>query len=111
MVKRFLILFLILGLFAIAEKTHAQYLYKWVDEKGVFHISDTPPPQASSKEERRIQGENTKASMKSLKGLELGSRAIPEDMKKYGPGGGGEATRRTSDQPTSSTTSTPVRRS
>jgi hypothetical protein len=109
MVQRLVILLLVLGLLAIGGKTHAQGLYKWVDEKGVFHISDSPPPRPSGKEEKRIQRENAKESMKKLKGLELGSRAIPDDMKKYGPAGT-EVTRRVSDQPTSSSSSIPVRR-
>jgi hypothetical protein len=41
--KVFLV-FLVLFLLAIDENTWANEIYKWVDEKGTVHLSDTPPP-------------------------------------------------------------------
>ena len=105
------ILFIVLGLLGIGEKGFGQTLYKWVDEKGTVHFSDDPPRETSVKEEKKPPKENT---AKILKKLEYGNREIPDDMKKYGPGGGG--TSRSSGGQAggssgSSRKSTPVRRS
>jgi hypothetical protein len=86
MPKILLILIIVLGLSGISEKSFGQYLYKWVDEKGTVHFSDDPPPQTTVKKEKKPPKENT---AKILKKLEYGNRDIPDDMKRYGPGGGG----------------------
>ena len=111
MPKILLILFIVMGLLGIVEKGFGQTLYKWVDEKGTVHFSEDPPPQTTVKEEKKPPTEDT---AKILKKLEFGKREIPEDMKKYGPGGGG--TSRSSGGQAggssgSSRRSTPVRRS
>jgi hypothetical protein len=108
MPKIWLILFIVLGLMGIGEKGFGQYLYKWVDEKGTVHFSDDPPPQTSVKEEKKPSTENT---AKILKKLEYGNRDIPDDMKKYGPGGGGAVQTSGGQGGGSSGRSTPVRRS
>ena len=41
--KIILIMFLIFGFLAFTEKSFGQEFYKWVDEKGTVHFSDTPP--------------------------------------------------------------------
>jgi hypothetical protein len=84
MPKIFFILFLVFIFLGISEKGFGQY-YKWVDEEGIVHFSEEPPPEASVKEKKQPPTENT---AKILKKLEFGNREIPEDMKKYGPGGG-----------------------
>jgi uncharacterized membrane protein YgcG len=43
MQKTILIMFLIFGFLAFTEKSFGQEFYKWVDEKGTVHFSDTPP--------------------------------------------------------------------
>jgi hypothetical protein len=108
MPKIWLILFIVLGLMGIGEKGFGQYLYKWVDEKGTVHFSDDPPPQTSVKEEKKSSTENT---AKILKKLEYGNRDIPDDMKKYGPGGAGSIQSSGGQGGGSSGRSTPVRRS
>ena len=42
MTRMFLILFLIWGLCVMPGMTAGQQIYKWVDEKGTVHFSDTP---------------------------------------------------------------------
>jgi len=84
MPKIFLILFLVFSLLGICEESFGQFLYKWVDEEGNVHFSENPPPETSVKEKKQSSTENVKI----LKKLEFGNREIPEDMKKYGPGGG-----------------------
>jgi hypothetical protein len=80
MVKMVFVLILVLGFFAAGENAFGQTLYKWVDEKGTVHFSESPPP--------RIKQEKTTSMgnpSEILKKLEVGNRKIPEDMKKYGP--------------------------
>jgi hypothetical protein len=89
--KKLLILFIpfiVLSLLGIVEKGFGQTLYKWVDEKGTVHFSENPPPETSINEQKKPPTENT---LKILKKLEYGNREVPNDMKKYGPGGGGVA--------------------
>lgn len=52
MLNKFLIAILLLGLSAVAL---AADLYKWTDEKGVIHYSDTPPPQQASAARLRVK--------------------------------------------------------
>ena len=111
MKKRMLVLGLIGYLFVMSNPCSAQ-LYKWVDEKGTIHFSDDPPPVALKtqakdlakvqvKTQDRNQEKNQKGNPEKqatqeadtqaiLKRLEMGNRYIPDDMKKYGPGGGYE---------------------
>jgi hypothetical protein len=105
------ILFMVFGLLGIGEKGFAQYLYKWVDEKGTVHFSEDPPAETSVNEEKKPPTENT---AKILKKLEFGKREIPEDMRKYGPGGGGisqSSGGQSGGSSSQSSRSTPVRRS
>jgi glutaredoxin len=44
---------LVLGIAAVASAAAAQQLYRWTDEKGRTHITDTPPP-ASAKDKRVV---------------------------------------------------------
>ncbi len=80
MIKIVFILFVALGFFAAGEDGFGQNLYKWVDEKGTVHSSESPPPR--NKEEKTTSNGNPS---EILKRLEVGNRTIPEDMKKYGP--------------------------
>ena len=118
---------LVLGLtgffFIMCNPCWAQ-LYKWVDEKGTIHFSDEPPPaslktqpkdpvkvqvktqdrnqvkdQKGNPEKQATQEGDTQAI---LKRLEMGNRYIPDDMKKYGPGGGSEGPRGGGEQAVSS---------
>jgi hypothetical protein len=41
--KIVLITFLVFGLLAFTENIFGQEFYKWVDNKGTVHFSDTPP--------------------------------------------------------------------
>jgi hypothetical protein len=86
MAKMLLILFVIFSFLGKCEDGFGQFLYKWIDEEGNVHFSEDPPPETSVKEKKQPPIENT---AKILKKLEYGNREIPEDMKKYGPGGGG----------------------
>jgi hypothetical protein len=107
--KRSLFL-LFLFLVAFNSSICEAQLYKWVDEKGTIHFSDDPPPavlktQAKdpAKVQVKTQDKNQEKNQKRnsekqttqesdtqaiLKRLEMGNRYIPDDMKKYGPGGG-----------------------
>jgi len=78
-------------------------MYKWVDEKGTLNFSDNPAsvppkkqgkqPQQPEKEKKQTVSQPKQAAKEDtlaiLKGMEYGNRKIPEDMLKYGPGGGG----------------------
>ena len=77
---------LVMSLLLVSEEGFGQGLYKWVDEKGTLHFSESPPPE--KKEEGAKNKENTSQIIKKL---EVGNRTIPEDMKKYGPAGGAVA--------------------
>lgn len=124
--KRIIPLFLIFFLLAINGICWAQ-LYKWVDEKGTVHFSENPPPgdlKSQNKDQTGVQGKDQvktqekrasknqsnqpgkqpsqEENLAILKRLEVGNRQIPDDMKKYGPGGGYEAPRRGSEQAVSS---------
>ena len=102
------LVFLVLFIFAIGSNTWGQVFYKWIDEKGVVHFSEDPPAvivknqgkdqnktQAKSEDKNQVKKENktldkqtTKEdSLAILKGLEVGNRTIPKDMRKYGPAG------------------------
>ena len=108
MKSRVFLIFFIFFLLAVGENTWGQGFYKWVDEKGNVHFSDDPPPvsqksqakkedksQAKTQEKNQIKGQDKNQDRKAakedslaiLKGLEIGNRRIPEDMKKYGPSG------------------------
>jgi len=77
--------------------------YKWVDEKGTLNFSDNPasvPPKKQGKQPQQPEKEKKQTvnqpkqpakedTLAILKGMEFGNRKIPEDMLKYGPGGGG----------------------
>ncbi len=41
-------LFLVAAVFLLSPVTTPAAIYKWVDEKGVFHMSDTPPDPATA---------------------------------------------------------------
>lgn len=85
MAKMIFILSLVLGLLAFGGRSFGQGYYKWVDEKGTVHFTDTPPSGNLGEEEKITTKED---AMKTIKGLETGNRYIPEDMRKYGPAGG-----------------------
>lgn len=106
--KIFLIAFLVFGFLVIGEKGFGQYLYKWVDKEGTLHLSESPPPKTPAEGKKQVSTEN---SVEILKRLEFGNRVIPDDMKKYGPGGA--ETRQSSSEQSgdSSSTSGGVRRS
>ncbi len=58
--KRIIPLFLIFFLLAINGICWAQ-LYKWVDEKGTVHFSESPPPgdlKSQNKDQTRVQGKD-----------------------------------------------------
>ena len=127
MKKRLLVLGLIGYLFVMSNPCWAQ-LYKWVDEKGTIHFSDDPPPAAlktqakdpakvqvktQDRNQEKNQVKNQKGNPEKqatqeadtqaiLKRLEMGNRHIPDDMKKYGPGGGSEGPRGGGEQAVSS---------
>ena len=84
MAKMVFVLSLVLSLLAFGGRSFGQVFYKWVDEKGIVHFSDTPPSANLAEEEKITTKEK---AMKTIKGLETGNRSIPEDMKKYGPAG------------------------
>ena len=54
---RVFLVFLVLFLFAIGKDAGANEIYKWVDEKGTMHLSDTPPP-ATLKSQDKGQAKN-----------------------------------------------------
>jgi hypothetical protein len=51
--KAFLV-FLVLFLFAIGKDAWANEIYKWVDEKGTMHLSDTPPPAVLKNQDKSL---------------------------------------------------------
>jgi hypothetical protein len=67
--KIILITFLILGFLAFTEKIFGQEFYKWVDEKGTVHFSDTPP-SSTRNQEKELPKEN---GIEVLKKLETAS--------------------------------------
>ena len=98
------LVFLVLFIFAIGNNTWGQGFYKWIDEKGVVHFSEEPPPvipknqgkdqdktqvkSRDKKQDKTLDTQTTKEdSLAILKGLEVGNRTIPKDMRKYGPAG------------------------
>jgi hypothetical protein len=106
--SKIFLVFLVLFIFAITENTWGQVFYKWIDEKGTVHFSENPPTvipknqdkgqdknQVKSqdknqvkKQDKSLDKQTTKEnSLEILKGLEVGNRIIPEDMRKYGPAG------------------------
>jgi hypothetical protein len=121
---RILLFFLALFSFILGSNVCSAQIYKWVDEKGTVHFSDSPAsgviknqdknqgkaldknqekPQDRSqsrppdkKEGKQTAKENDRAT---LKHLEVGNRYIPEDMKKYGPAGGYDGPRGGGDSP------------
>ncbi len=68
--KIILITFLILGFLAFTEKIFGQEFYKWVDEKGTVHFSDTPPSPTRN-QEKELPKEN---GIEVLKKLETGKQ-------------------------------------
>ncbi len=50
MKKIVLTTFLVFGLFTSAEKIFGQEIYKWVDEKGTIHFSDSPTSAVLNRE-------------------------------------------------------------
>jgi hypothetical protein len=124
MKNRILLFFLALLPFILGSNICSAQIYKWIDEKGTVHFSDSPAsgavknqdkgqarapdknqeiPQDRSqsknldkKEGKQTAKENDRAT---LKHLEVGSRYIPEDMKKYGPAGGYDGPRGGGDAP------------
>ncbi len=44
MVNKFPIVVVLVAAFGLIAVAHAADLYKWTDDKGVLHYSDTPPP-------------------------------------------------------------------
>jgi hypothetical protein len=71
---------------------------------------DQVKPQEKNQEKRASKNQSNHPekqpsqaeTLAILKRLEVGNRQIPDDMKKYGPGGGYEAPRRGSEQTVSS---------
>ncbi len=77
----FLTVIVIIGISATVQDGFGQSLYKWVDESGTVHFSETPPPRNPDAGQSK---DAEKSSSKILKNLEMGNRKIPESMKKYG---------------------------
>jgi hypothetical protein len=100
--KIILITFLILGFLAFTEKIFGQEFYKWVDEKGTVHLSDTPPSPIlnQGKESPKENG------IEVLKKKEIGNqsqttgpggkRIIINYSQGSGGGGGSTTTKRSS---------------
>jgi hypothetical protein len=99
-------------------------IYKWVDEKGTVHFSESPASgvvKSQDKSQGKALDKNQETSQNrsqnrvldkkegkgtakendraTLKHLEVGNRYIPEDMKKYGPAGGYDGPRGGGDSP------------
>lgn len=72
----------ILGLFVFAADFAMAQAYKWVDEKGVTHYSDTLPPDYSNKANSRIdkRGVVTKKTDRALTPAEI--KAREEEIKR-----------------------------
>ncbi len=109
------VFFLVLLYSIVAGSVCSAQIYKWVDEKGTVHFSDSPVsgiPPGKDQSQGKVQDKNpvkpqdkgqglekkqekpiAKEGPVSLKHLEIGNRYIPEDMKKYGPAGGPERPR------------------
>jgi hypothetical protein len=121
--RGFTLLLTLFFLFMSSSLCSAQ-IYKWVDEKGTLHFSESPTSgavknqdksqvkaQDKNKEIPQDRGQSKNLDKKegkqttkendrpTLKHMEVGSRYIPEDMKKYGPAGGDDGPRRASDPP------------
>jgi hypothetical protein len=47
--NKWILTVLSLTLFSFGQMSHAAPFYKWVDEKGATHYTQTPPPQKSAK--------------------------------------------------------------
>jgi hypothetical protein len=70
MQKIVVILLLIFSLLTFTEKIFGQEYYKWVDEKGTVHFSDTPPLSIRN-QEKELPKEN---GIEVLKKLEPGNQ-------------------------------------
>ena len=55
--------FIILALTLYLSTTTAAEIYKWVDEKGEMHISDSPPPAAKSSGEMKVYKDRQEDSL------------------------------------------------
>jgi hypothetical protein len=99
MVKMIFIIFLVLGFLAAEEDGVGQTLYKWTDEKGAVHFSETPPSQIPSKKDEKQATKESSAKIPSsskkeeekttkenplniLNKLQAGSRTVPIQSKK-----------------------------
>jgi len=71
--KTMWIVFLVFGLLTLTEKIFGQEFYKWVDNKGTVHFSDTPPSPTlnQGKEPPKENG------IEVLKKLETGNQPKP----------------------------------
>ncbi len=49
-----LVYFALMGSLALATATQAQQYYRWVDDEGVVHFSQQPPPDNSQAEQRVV---------------------------------------------------------
>jgi hypothetical protein len=121
---RILLFFLVLFFFILGSNICNAQIYKWVDEKGTVHFSDSPASgvvknqdksqgkaldknqetsqdRSQSKKPDKKEGKQTakENDRPTLKNLEVGNRYIPEDMKKYGPAGGYDGPRGGGDAP------------
>ena len=121
--RGFTLLLTLFFLFMSGSLCNAQ-IYKWVDEKGTVHFSDSPASgvvknqdksqgkaldknqetsqdRSQSKNPDKKEGKQTakENDRPTLKNLEVGNRYIPEDMKKYGPAGGYDGPRGGGDSP------------
>ncbi len=59
MSKWFLVLILACTLCAVTGKTAGQQIYKWVDEKGTVHFSETPPSDSLKPQGKQNPKERT----------------------------------------------------
>jgi len=63
-------LLLALAIAAVGNLAVAQHLYRWTDEKGRTHITDTPPP-AGAKNVRRTKPAGTSSAVPDKAGAQL----------------------------------------
>jgi hypothetical protein len=98
--KMALAVFIACTLLAFSGSVFGESIHKWVDEKGTLNFSDSPQPDVRNHPDKKAIKENTNETVKKL---EVGKRAIPQDILKYGSAGSAAEPRKQDD------TSKPVR--
>src|SRR5690606_7047568 len=68
--------------FTLAQMAVAQQVYRWVDENGIVHYSDTPPPEKKDLERVNVRTTGAaKLTAEELAAAETAEKARPESAQ------------------------------